>query len=878
MAYEVKWPGWDVVDKIGAGSFGAVYRIRREMLGEEEFAALKVISIPQSSDELEELQSQGYDAATITTHFQKYLEDIIKEYSLMRKIKGNTNVVYCDDIQYVPKPDGFGWTIYIKMELLNPLMKNLHQVNSEAQVVKLAKDLCNALELCREQNIIHRDIKPQNVFISDHGSFKLGDFGIAKTVERTSRGTKIGTYKYMAPEVFHNRPYGHNADIYSLGLLLYWLLNEKRTPFLPAPPQIPTADMEDEAMMRRFRGDPIPAPAHASPELAAVVLRACAADPAVRYQTAGEMLADLSKIVPSTAPFAAVMPTPVFQNDHTVSAFAAPVSREEDNEGTVSIFGRAPVVPPAPAAPAAPVAPAAPTPAQPKQKKSKKGLVILLLLVLVAAIIVAGIVLLPKLLGSDEPSETDPPATQATDPTDAPTDPTDVPTDPTDEPTDPTDEPTDPTDAPETKVKVPSVLGMSRQQAMQTLEGLGLVVELEYEVDQQVAADTVLSQSVAAETEIQRGSTVVLVVSTGVSTVTVPDVEGQKQDAATEKLLSSGLKVVLSYEYSDSDPEGTVIRQTPAAGSTCEIGAEVTLVISQGRDTIRSIQIATMPDHKYYLPNDALNTAGLKLQATYASGKKVTITSGFNCSPMMLNAAGKQDILVSYNGLSTSFSVEVLGPISDSGVCGPDARWAYVSTASGMDLVIFGVGEVNVENLGYTEAPWAHAKNGLTGIVIMDGITELSGRYTIFSDYLNVKSFIVADSVVSLGTCNLWSCKKLEKVQLSKNLTAIPNYLFTDCPLLTEVIIPEPVTSIGENAFTASGITSLIVPKNVTLIKQFAFWGCESLSSLTIKNPNCELRNNLINTMGNPFVIYAPAGSTTQKYAEEKGYTFVALN
>ena len=79
MAYEVKWPGWDVVDKIGAGSFGAVYRIRREMLGEEEFAALKVISIPQSSDELEELQSQGYDAATITTHFQKYLEDIIKE-------------------------------------------------------------------------------------------------------------------------------------------------------------------------------------------------------------------------------------------------------------------------------------------------------------------------------------------------------------------------------------------------------------------------------------------------------------------------------------------------------------------------------------------------------------------------------------------------------------------------------------------------------------------------------------------------------------------------------------------------------------------------------------------------------------------------------
>lgn len=592
MAYEVKWPGWDVVDKIGAGSFGAVYRIRREMLGEEEFAALKVISIPQSSDELEELQSQGYDAATITTHFQKYLEDIIKEYSLMRKIKGNTNVVYCDDIQYVPKPDGFGWTIYIKMELLNPLMKNLHQVNSEAQVVKLAKDLCNALELCREQNIIHRDIKPQNVFISDHGSFKLGDFGIAKTVERTSRGTKIGTYKYMAPEVFHNRPYGHNADIYSLGLLLYWLLNEKRTPFLPAPPQIPTADTEDEAMMRRFRGDPIPAPAHGSPELAAVVLRACAADPAVRYQTAGEMLADLSKLVPSTAPFAAVMPTPVFQNDHTVSAFAAPVSCEEDNEGTVSIFGRAPVVPPAPAAPVAPASPA-PAPAQPKQKKGKKGLVILLLLVLVAAIAVTGIVLLPKLLGSDEPSETDPPATQATDPTDSPTDPTDAPTDPTDEPTDPTDPtdaPTEPTDAPTDPapvlVEVPDVTNKSEQEAADLLEQMGFIVERQYAKDEQVAEGFVITQSARPGDKLEIGSEVTITISSGRETIAVENVTGKTAEEAKSILEAQGFKVAFQEDHSDTVAAGYVISQSPKSGSSQYAGTTITVTISKGKAAV----------------------------------------------------------------------------------------------------------------------------------------------------------------------------------------------------------------------------------------------------------------------------------------------------
>lgn len=870
MAYEVKWPGWEVVDKIGAGSFGAVYRIRREMLGEEEFAALKVISIPQSSDELEELQSQGYDAATITSHFQKYLEDIIKEYSLMRKIKGNTNVVYCDDIQYEPKPDGFGWTIYIKMELLNPLMKNLHQVNSEAQVVKLAKDMCNALELCQEQNIIHRDIKPQNVFISDHGSFKLGDFGIAKTVERTSRGTKIGTYKYMAPEVFHNRPYGHNADIYSLGLLLYWLLNDKRTPFLPVPPQIPTADMEDEAMMRRFRGDPIPAPAHGSPELAAVVMRACTADPAVRYQTAGEMLADLAKIVPSTAPFAAIIPMSAPQNDHTVAAFAAPVNYTEETEGTVSIFGRAPVVPVAPAAPEVPV------PAEPKKKKNKKGLVILLVLALVAAIVVTGILLLPKLLGSDDPAEADTPTTQATDPTDAPTDPTDAPTDPTDAPTDPTNTPTEPTDAPEIKVKVPSVLGMNRQQAVKALEDLGLKVELEDEFDQQAAAGTVLSQSVAADTEIESGSTVMLVISAGPGTVTVPNVEGQKQDAATEKLLSSELKVTLTQEYSDSAPEGTVIRQSLAAGSTCKVGAEVTLVISLGKDTIQSIQVSTTPNHKYYLVGDVLDTTGMKIQATYASGKKVTISSGFNCSPSSLNSAGTKNVQVTYSGTSANFTVEVLGNITASGACGNDVRWALQNNGQ---LTVFGAGEMDPKAVGYeNNQPWVDYLASITSVTITDGVTRLS--YAAFTNCANLRTVTIADSVTSFtGGWQFAECSKLESIRMPKNATGkIGQSTFMNCRALKEITIPEGITEIVDLAFSGcTSLTNVEIPKNVTAIGFAAFYGTSGMETITIWNPNCAIYSSGQRALGGKegTVIRGYTGSTAQTYAEKYPTVFV---
>ena len=74
---------------------------------------------------------------------------------------------------------------------------------SQREVIKLGVHLCRALELCSRKNIIHRDIKPENIFISPHGEYKLGDFGVARQVEQTMSGlSKKGTYTTMAPEVF----------------------------------------------------------------------------------------------------------------------------------------------------------------------------------------------------------------------------------------------------------------------------------------------------------------------------------------------------------------------------------------------------------------------------------------------------------------------------------------------------------------------------------------------------------------------------------------------------------------------------------------------------------------------------------------------------
>ena len=293
---DISWPGWETVRLIGRGSFGAVYEIQRDILGSVEKAALKVISIPQNASDIDELYSNGYDEESITNTFRYHLKCIVEEYSMMRKLSDCPNIVTCDDVHYVQHDDGIGWDIFIKMELLTPLLKSLQNPVSEKTVVKLAKDICSALVACKQYNIVHRDIKPQNIFFASSGIYKLGDFGIAKTVEKTMGGTKIGTYNYMAPEVYNNQPYGSTADIYSLGLVLYWLLNERRMPFLPLPPAKMSAGQDEAARMRRLSGEQFPEPKHGSKQLKAIVMKACAYNVADRYASASDMLKDLNQI------------------------------------------------------------------------------------------------------------------------------------------------------------------------------------------------------------------------------------------------------------------------------------------------------------------------------------------------------------------------------------------------------------------------------------------------------------------------------------------------------------------------------------------------------------------------------------------------------
>ena len=351
------WPGWETVRLIGRGSFGTVYEIQREVFGDVERAALKHISIPQSDSEIDSLRGEGLDDESITETVKDQARDIVNEYKLMKKLNDCPNVVSCDDVAFVQQDDGYGWDIFIKMELLTPLLKRLGDGRDtpEAQVIALGKDMCRALCECRKYNIIHRDIKPQNIFASDAGLYKLGDFGIARTKTMTSTGTaKIGTYDYMAPEVFHAQRYGAGADLYSLGMVLYWLLNRRRCSFQPVEKQRLTLEDKETARKRRMDGEEIPAPAHGSEELKRIVLKACAFDPKDRYQSAEEMLRDLEALSGKGA--TPVLDAPVKNSatsktepDATLGRSMAEKNRittnpntmeEDDGAKTVGMFGK----------------------------------------------------------------------------------------------------------------------------------------------------------------------------------------------------------------------------------------------------------------------------------------------------------------------------------------------------------------------------------------------------------------------------------------------------------------------------------------------------------------------------------------------------------
>ena len=339
----IPWHGWKIVREIGKGSFGTVYEIERQLLDITEKAAMKVISIPRDESEFEMmLLDSGYDEDAVEQSIRSELQRVEREYAVMSRMRGISNIVSCEDFAYTAKDGGRGYTVFVRMELL----KSIHTVIrerrkkgtpfTEAETIKLGMDICRALTVCEKHGIIHRDIKPQNILLSSIGAYNLGDFGTARTIDHSTHATYAGTVSFMAPEVFRREKYGKTVDIYSLGLMMYWLMNGYRMPFIPAD-RVPTSDDRAAAESRRMSGDPLPAPCNAGPELSRVILKACAFRSEDRYRSAGEMMDDLTRLERGEKPAAST----ASQEEPAYREYKGG-GREEtqyDNDSTLPLFG-----------------------------------------------------------------------------------------------------------------------------------------------------------------------------------------------------------------------------------------------------------------------------------------------------------------------------------------------------------------------------------------------------------------------------------------------------------------------------------------------------------------------------------------------------------
>lgn len=251
------WDDWIVDGKIGMGSYGTVYRIVQEKDGLKKYAVCKELLISDAYGTIDSAALEGMDPAGSDYYFRSVFDDFMNEITLQKELFGEPTIC-----QYLGhrRLDG---QLLILLEMLIPLTERIRNQKLHFEdILHIGIDLCDALYSCKAKNILHKDIKYDNVLYDDHTqTYKLGDFGVSCKANSAApcRG-RMGRLSYMAPEVYHGMGHTFHTDLYSVGILLYKLLNENRIPFLPYYPITFTQLERDMAIEQRLQGGTVPLP------------------------------------------------------------------------------------------------------------------------------------------------------------------------------------------------------------------------------------------------------------------------------------------------------------------------------------------------------------------------------------------------------------------------------------------------------------------------------------------------------------------------------------------------------------------------------------------------------------------------------------------
>jgi eukaryotic-like serine/threonine-protein kinase len=493
-------------------------------------------------------------------------------------------------------------TYYIAMELLDG--RTLKDIVGEdaplpqQRVIDLGVQILQAAGFAHRHGVIHRDFKPHNVIVDEHGHAKVTDFGIARAgaSEMTETGSIMGTAQYLSPEQAQGHAVTATSDLYSIGVMLYELLAGR----------LPFDGDSAVAVALKHLSEPPPPISHWRPDvhpaLEAVVMAALAKDPAQRWQSAEDLAAGLE------AARTQIEAGPNGGQD--TAAFAAiPMPAEVATAPTHVADTTPPVL--------APVT-------EPERERERRwpwyaiGALALALLAVLLYLVLSGTLTtekrdVPRVTGKQLVEaralmeragfEVETERVQSSQPFDQVVDQDPNPGEEAEEGSTVTLEVSGgPGD-----VLVPPVANLRQGQAIEELEDAGLEVTIDQEFSNRVREDFAIRTVPPEGTEVTKGTRVRLLVSQGPEQVTVPEVTGLSRESAEARLRDDGLDVSVEEQESD-EPEGNVIAQSPGAGAEVPRGETVSITVSTGRPQVDVPDVVGLGEDR---ASGRLNAAGL---------------------------------------------------------------------------------------------------------------------------------------------------------------------------------------------------------------------------------------------------------------------------
>ena len=542
---------YEILEEVGLGGMATVYKAKDHVLN--RLVAVKVLK----------------DEFTTDTEFIKRFNTEAQAAASL----SHPNIVSIYDVGHEDENNLY----YIVMELVQG--KTLKEIiNSEGVLswkwaVNIAMQIASALELAHKNGIVHRDIKPHNIIITEDGIAKVTDFGIAKAVSNstiTAFGTTIGSVHYFSPEQAKGGFTDAKSDLYSLGVVMYEMLTGK-VPFdADTPVSVALKHMQEEAK------EPIELNSEIPTAVNQIVVKAMQKEPTARYQNATEMLHDLGKalkdpdgdfviIENKDGGYTRVMPA--------ISDDQINQNKKEEVKTKTNFFTEHP--------------------------KAKIAIIILsLVLLFVIVFLITKIAIdggikskvdMPNLVGKTLEE-----AQNMADDLGLTLETSEVASSDVEEGKIVSQDPeykegkiekgstikVNVSKGPEQN-ELPKLEGMKIEDARNTAEALGITLKEETQNSDTVESGVIIKQDTAVGTLVKSGDTVTVHVSSGVEKVKVPTVVGMDEGTATATLKNAGLNPKVSYESNEEKDDGKVISQSIDANTETAKNSEITIVVNK---------------------------------------------------------------------------------------------------------------------------------------------------------------------------------------------------------------------------------------------------------------------------------------------------------